>query len=96
MATVIWREWFNAAAVKKMTEMGTLPREEIEVDDFDVESGGRTVARIIAAAANKQDPEQFREGGGLVIVEPEAIAGTYEITVDYEPVFYAYKAEPGE
>jgi hypothetical protein len=92
MATVIWREWYNAAAVKKLTEMGTLPRNEIEIDDFYMDDGD-TVACIIAETANKQDGECFREGGELTIVEPASIAGDYEISVDYEPVFSAYRSE---
>ena len=32
MTKFVWREWFNADAVKKLTEMGTLPRNETEID----------------------------------------------------------------
>lgn len=92
MAIVVWREWYNESAVKKLTEMGTLPRYEIEIDDFDIDDG-ETVARFIAEDANKHDPECFREGGEITIVEPESIAGDYEISVDYEPVFIACKSE---
>ena len=92
MAFVIWREWFNADAVKRLEAMGTLPRNEIEIDDFDM-THGEAVARLIAQKTNEQDFEQFREGGQIVIVEPESIAGTYEITVDYEPQFDAYKSD---
>ena len=92
MAFVIWRKWYNESAVKKLTEMGTLPRNEIEIDDFDMDDG-EAVARIIAEKANKDDSESFHDGGELTIVEPVAIAGNYEISVDYEPVFYASKNE---
>lgn len=92
MATVIWREWYNEAAVKQLTAMGTLPRNEIEIDDFDM-TDGDVVARLIAEDAYKHDPEYFREGGDLVIMEPAIIAGHYQISVDYEPVFSAYKSD---
>jgi uncharacterized protein YaiL (DUF2058 family) len=92
MPFVIWREWYNEATVKQLTEFGTLPRNETEVDDFDI-TDGEVVARVIATKANEDDPESFREGGEITIVEPAAIAGDYEISVDYAPTFYASKTE---
>lgn len=88
MATIVWREWYNEPAVKKMEEMGTLPRYETEVDTRFMD--GDEVAAALAEDAYRHDSEQFREGGELVIMEPEEFAGTYDVSVDYEPVFNAY------
>lgn len=46
MPIVIWREWYNEATVAKLAAMGTLPRNEIEIDDFDMDSG-EVVARTL-------------------------------------------------
>lgn len=91
MTTVVWREWFNEAAVKKMTEMGTLPRDETEIEDAYVTDGSDAAAELVRQA-NKSDFEAFREGGKIVIIEPEYYAGTYDVTVDYEPYFDAFKS----
>ena len=92
MTTVVWREWFNEAAIKKMTEMGTLPREETElvIDDLDE---GSDIAAVIARNANRSDFEAFQNGGKIVILEPEYIAGTYDISVEFEPCFSAYESD---
>lgn len=90
---VIWREWYNAPAVKVMTEMGTLPRYETVIDTR--LEDGEGVATLIAKAANDHESESFREGGEIVILEPEEFAGTYEVTVEYEPTFYANKSDLG-
>jgi hypothetical protein len=92
MATVVWREWFNDAAVKQLEAMGTLPRNEIEIDDFEADDG-QAVACTIAEQAHQEDSECFREGGKIVIVEPAPIAGTYDICVDYDPSFSAFRSE---
>lgn len=92
MVRVIWRDWYNEAAVASMSKMGTLPRNEIEVDDFDAQDGD-AVAVLIAEEANRQDSECFREGGEIVIMEPEDIAGTYAITVDWVPTFDACRED---
>ena len=91
LTTIVWREWFNEAAVKQLTEMGTLPRNEIDIDTSYM--GGESVAAEIAEKANWQDSEWFRSGGEIVILEPEEFAGTYRIIVDYEPTFYACRDE---
>lgn len=89
---VIWREWYNESAVEALTKMGTLPRNETEIllkyfwHGFD----GADAASEIARQANQQDPEAFRNGGEIVILEPPEWAGTYDIEVDYEPTFTAY------
>lgn len=92
MSKIVWREWFNEMAVKKLTEMGTLPRNEIEIDTRF--SNGRDVAADIAKRCNEQDCEQFQKSGEyIVILEPEEFAGDYEIDVDYEPHFFARVAD---
>ena len=90
LTTIVWREWFDEDAVKKLTEMGTLPRNEADIDTRYMD--GDSIAAEIAEKANQQDSENFREGGELVILEPEEFAGTYEISTKYEPRFYAYKS----
>ena len=92
MTTVVWREWYNESAVKKLIEMGTLPRNEIEVDGAD-ELEGWELAELIVRQVNGEDPEYFRQGGSMVILEPEKHAGTYNITVEYEPTFYADRSD---
>lgn len=95
MATIIWREWYNEAAVKQLTEFGTLPRYEAEVDtEFE---DGEGVARLIAKQSNEDDSDCFRESGEkIVILEPQEFAGTYEIHVEYCPEFSAYRDEDDE
>lgn len=88
---VVWREWYDEAAVKALTEMGTLPREETMLNIMF--ENGEDVAGMIAEECNKRDGEHFREGGDIVILEPAEFAGTYRITTEYEPVFYARKEE---
>lgn len=87
---VVWREYYNEAAIKQLEAMGTLPRNESMIDCR--WCTGAEVAALVAEDAYRQDSEQFREGGDLVILEPEEFAGSYEIGVDYEPVFHAYAA----
>lgn len=90
---IVWREWFSESAVKQLTEMDTLPRNETEIDTrlFD----GADVAAAIAENENHYDGEAFREGGEIVILEPEEFAGTYRIDVEYTPTFTAYQDEIG-
>lgn len=87
--TVVWREWYNAASVEQLTKMGTLPRNEIELDTRWMD--GEEVAKAIAEEAYRNDFESFREGGEIVIVEPEQFAGTYRIVTEYVPEFSAYE-----
>lgn len=89
MTIIVWREFFKPEVVEQLTKMGTLPREETNVDVRRKDGPG--VARFLAEMSNKSDAEQFREGGAITILEPEQFAGDYDIIVDYEPVFYAYK-----
>jgi hypothetical protein len=88
---IVWREWYNAAAVAKMTEMGTLPSYETDIDARFM--SGDEVAAAIAEAAYRADSGCFRNGGVLVITSPPEFAGTYEVSVDYEPVFSASEVE---
>lgn len=85
---VVWREWYNEGAVKKMEEMGTLPHYESFIDIRWMQ--GDDVAVAIAEDTYAHDAEQFREGGEIVILEPAEFAGAYDISVDYEPRFSAY------
>lgn len=89
MATIVWREWFNADAVERLKVIGALPRNETEIDERFLD--GEAVAEAVAEQANKEDFEQFVTGGRIVILEPEEFAGTYEISTEYEPVFYAHR-----
>lgn len=91
LTTIVWREWFNEAAVKQLTEMGTLPLNETDIDTNYMT--GDDVAAEVAEKANQQDNESFCSGGEIVILEPEEFAGTYKITTEYEPRFTAYKAD---
>lgn len=89
---VAWRGWYEAKVIAQLTAFGTLPREEmeLEVNGFD---DGEDVAQMIAEHLNSVDSEQMREGGRVVILEPEEYAGTYDVTVDYEPVFAVRKQD---
>lgn len=91
LTKVVWREWFNAPTVAKLTEMGALPREEVELDTKFEDGPG--VAALIAKDATDHGSEAFREETEIVIIEPEEFAGTYKICVDYEPTFTAYEAD---
>ena len=91
MIKVVWRDWYDDAVVAHLMKMGTLPRNEDEVETFMTD--GEDAARMIAEQCNNHDGEQFREGGKIVILEPEDMAGTYDISVDYEPTFYARKED---
>lgn len=89
LTTVVWREWFNEATIAQLTAMGTLPRNETLLDCRLL--NGADVAAAIAEDANGGDNEAFREGGELTIIEPEEFAGDYEISIDYEPFFFAHE-----
>lgn len=89
MIKVIWRDWYDDAAVAALTKMGTLPHYEAEVEAL--MTYGAQAACMIAEKCNNYDGEQFHEGGRIVIMEPEDMAGTYDISVDYKPTFYARK-----
>lgn len=91
LTTIVWREWYNDVAVKQLTEMGTLPCYETDIDISYMD--GDDVAAEIAEKQNSQDGECFLEGGEIVILEPEQFAGTYEVSVEYEPRFTAYKTD---
>lgn len=88
--TVTWREWFNDHAVEQMSKMGTLPEYETEIDGW-VDDDGEHAAMEIAKTVNAKDFEQFRESCEIEILKPENLAGSYSISVDYEPTFYAEK-----
>ena len=87
---IVWREWFNEHALKQLGEMGTLPRNEIMLNVMF--ENGCDVAEMIAKDCNQHDGEQFRESGKIIVIlEPDEFAGTYQITTEYEPTFYACK-----
>ena len=91
LTKIVWREWYNAPAVAKMTEMGTLLREECELDVRGEDGAG--VAALIAKDATDHGSEAFHSETEIVILEPEEFAGTYKIHVDFEPTFTAYEAD---
>lgn len=88
LTKIVWREWFNAAAVAQLIAMDSLPRNETTFDCRLL--NGDEVAAAVARLQNKQDGEAFRDGGMLTISEPAEFAGDYRIVVDYEPTFFAY------
>ena len=90
---IVWREWFNEAAVAALTKMKTLPRNESMIDTRWMD--GEEIAAEIAKEENEQDGEAFRESGEIVILEPTEFAGTYDVSVEYEPVFSASLRPPG-
>lgn len=92
MTEVVWREWYNEAAVKQLTEMGTLSRYQIELSIEDW-MDGCDVAAEIAKRANQSDFEAFQKDGKIVIIEPEYVAGTFDIEVEYEPSFSAWESD---
>lgn len=55
-----------------MTKMKTLPRHKTDVGYEPGELGfdGEDAASEIARQANREDPEAFRNGGEIVILEP--------------------------
>lgn len=91
LTKIIWREWYNEAACAAMEKMGTLPRNESEIDTRWMD--GEEVAAEIAKQEYSRDFEAFREGGDIVILEPEEFAGKYEVGVEYAPNFYAHASE---
>lgn len=91
LTKIVWREWFNASAVKQLTEMGTLPRYETMIDCS--AENGHSVAELVAADAYSQNADGYGENWGMVIVEPAEFAGTYNIEVDYKPTFCAIKTK---
>ncbi len=86
---IAWREFYEPEVVQKLEAIGTLPRYETEIDVWGYENKG-DIAREIAKLANDEDSDWFREGGQMTILEPEQYAGTYHISVEYHPNFYAY------
>lgn len=88
MTTIVWREYYNDAAVAQLTAMGTLPRNETEIDTADMQ-GYEVAAEIAQRDFDDTFESIFREGGRMVILEPVEFAGTYEIQVDYVPQFSA-------
>lgn len=91
---VIWRDWFDKAAVAQLTAMGTLPRNEFEFNGWAMD--GSDVAQAIAEEQHKFDSTSYCDGGRIEILEPEKFAGVYEIHVDWEPSFHANPAEDTE
>jgi len=89
---VIWRDWLSPKAVQQLTEMGTLPRNEFEWDEW-IGARGGDIAQAIAEEQNKFDCASFAEGGRIEIIEPDEYAGAYDISVDWEPSFFASRAE---
>ena len=89
---IIWREWYSEQAIAAMTKMGTLPQEEMEINSLGIYACD-DIARKLVEQINSQNDECFRNGGDIVILEPLACAGRYNITVTYEPYFYVRKME---
>lgn len=89
---IIWRDWYNEAGVAAMTKMGTLPRYDTEIDTHPLDCG-ENVAAEVARLANENDCESFREGGEIVILEPEQFRGVYHVAVYYEPIFSASESD---
>jgi len=85
MTRIVWHEWPNNAA------MADGNQHEIEIDTTYMDGGD--IACVIAKCSNVDEPECFRDGGEVVITEPENLAGTYDIFVDYEPTFYASRRQ---
>jgi len=92
MTLVVWREWYNEQAVEQLTAMGTLPHNETELPIDDL-MDGCDVAAEVAKLENHFDCTAFERGGKIVILEPEYVAGTFEINVEYEPFFSACEAD---
>lgn len=91
--TIIWRPYFDDNAVAKLTEMGTLPRYETIIEDYDYDSG-EDVAAEVARVEHSFCSDSFVKGGDMVILEPERYSGRYDIFVDWEPTFSANVAKP--
>lgn len=91
--TIIWRPYFDDAAVANLTEIGTLPRNETIIEDYDYDSG-EDVAAEVARVEHNFCSDIFVNGGDMVILEPENYAGRYDIFVDWEPTFSANVAKP--
>lgn len=91
MTTIVWREWFNEAAVKQLTAMGTLPREEMDLDCDHLD--GEDIAALIGEQCNKEHGSMFTDTTEIVILEPEKFAGTYRVHVEYEPSYSAYRQD---
>ena len=87
LTKIVWHDWFPPGSNAIVT-----PYNETEVDttgDWDSEDVAASLAKVV----NAGDCDAFNRGGKLVIVGPEEYAGVYDITVDYEPVFFAEKVE---
>ena len=90
--TIIWREWFNESAVEQLTKMGTLPREETEIDTLYLSR--EEIAEAVIEKAYREDYTSFQHGGEIVIIEPKEYAGTYNVEVEFEPRFFATECDP--
>ena len=88
---IVWREHYRPDVVRELQNMGTLPRNEIELDLGDYEDGADVVERILNI--NLNDGNVAETGDKIAIIEPEKYAGTYEVAVDYDPVFTVGKIE---
>lgn len=89
LTKIVWRDWYSEGAIATMTAMKTLPREETEIDARFMD--GEDVAADLVRLANENEGECYREGGKITILEPAEFAGNYDVAVDYEPSFSAYK-----
>ena len=88
---IVWRDCYNEAALAAIEKHGTLDREEIELEGCLMD--GEEAAAMIAEKVNEHDFERFRDGGHLVILEPAEFAGTYSISVDWQPIFHAISSD---
>lgn len=89
MTKIVWREWYSDDALLQMEKMGTVPREEIEIDTYLCD--GDDVAAAIAEKCHADDSECFRNGGEIVILDPAEFVGHYTITTEYEISFRAFE-----
>lgn len=92
MPQIVWREYFNEAAVKQLTDMGTLPRNVFEIEDIEAVDG-EEIAAAIAQEAYDNDPSSFTEGGDIVIVDPPEFAGKYYVEPEFRATFWASRQD---
>jgi len=91
---IVWTHWRRPKEIAAMKAAGTLPTEEFEVVDHiasylaSTKYGGRQIVEFIVQSARDKNEDAFRDGGKIVILEPEAFADAYEISVSWKPTFF--------
>jgi hypothetical protein len=86
---IVWREWFSEEDVAELTSRGTLPRNETILDYAPVH--GADAASMVAEHETACGSEMFRKDTQITITEPPEFAGSYSVSVEYNPTFYASK-----